>query len=193
MVYKEGCTSTGGGDPIPKWLVDSECYCSDFCQCNLVGQGQGAWHHPGQLFCNVSALNHAFDRCCSDCIFKCECDRSQVGSEYPPGSYNKHSKNQVICANLCKALAGTPGFEPKVPIEYHAYQYQNKDWDDALSAQFYSPSGVEGQEEERALRIADWQDRLVKEEQQERNIAKKQAQVENKKLRSHRRHYGRED
>ena len=37
LVYKEGCTVTGGGDPVPKWLVDNECYCSDFCQCNLVG------------------------------------------------------------------------------------------------------------------------------------------------------------
>ena len=173
LVYKEGCTSTGDGDPVPKWIVDSECYCSDFCQCSLVsqGQGQGAWHHPGQIFSNVSALNVAFDRSGSHCIFKCDCDHSQVKSAYPPGSYSKHSKNQVICANLCMALAHAPGFEPKVPIEYHPYQYQNKDWYAAMDDTFYPPSDQEEIEEWRALRIADWQDRLAKEDQQERKIA----------------------
>ena len=80
-----------------------------------------------------------------------------------------------------------------MPIEYHPYQYQNKDWDAALSAQFYSPSGIREEEEERAQRIADWQDRLAKEAQLEHKIAKKQLQAANKKLRSHRRPYGRED
>ena len=56
VVYKEGCASTGGGDPVPKLFAESDCYCSDFCDCNLVNQGQGAWHHLGQLFSNMAAV-----------------------------------------------------------------------------------------------------------------------------------------
>ena len=183
LVYKEGCAFTGGGDPVPKWLVDSKCYCSDFCQCNLVGQGQGFWHHFGQLFSNVSVLDHAFDRSCGHCIFKCDCDHSQVKGAYPPGSYNKHSKNQVICNNLCTSLANAPGFEPFVPIEYHLYQYQNKGWDQVVEDQFCSPSWEKEDEELRAQRLADWQNRLAEEDQQQRKIVKRQAREDQQELR----------
>ena len=148
--------------------MESECYCSGFCQCNVVSQCQGAWHHPGQLFSNVAALNSAFDRSCSNCLFRCDCDRSQVKSAYPPGSFSKHSKNQAICANLCMALAQAPGFEPKVPVEYHPYQYQSKDWLHANDDRFYSTKWELVAEQECAQRLADWQNRLAKEQQQNR-------------------------
>ena len=77
LVYKEGSISTGSGGQVPKWLVDSECYCSDFCQCSLVGQGQGPWYRSGQLFSNVVALNYAFDKCRSNCVFKCDCEHQR--------------------------------------------------------------------------------------------------------------------
>lgn len=47
LVYKEGGTHIGGGYQVPKWFEGSQCHCSYFCQCNLVSQCQGAWHHPG--------------------------------------------------------------------------------------------------------------------------------------------------
>ena len=84
------------------------------------------------------------------------------------------------------ALANAPGFEPKVPIEYHPYQYQNKDWYEAIDDRFYFPTWEQLEEEERARSLADWQERLAKEDQQERNIAKQQRQATNKKLKPHR-------
>ena len=77
IVYKEGSTHTGGGTPVPKWLEGSRCYCSDFYQCNLVSQCEGAWHHPGQLYSNVPALNLEFDKASKHYTFKCDCDYSK--------------------------------------------------------------------------------------------------------------------
>ena len=90
------------------------------------------------------------------------------------------------------ALAQAPGFEPKVPVEYHPYQYQNKDWYQAIDDRFSFTKWEPIAEQECAQRFADWQDRLAKEDQQERRAVRRQQQVASKKLKSHRWLYGSE-
>ena len=83
------------------------------------------------------------------------------------------------------ALAQAPGFEPKVPVEYHPYQYQNKDWYQAIDDRFYSTKWEQIAEQECAQRLVDWQDRLAKEHRQDCRAARRQQLVEHRKLRSY--------
>ena len=113
---REVARALGGGDPVVGWLEASHVY-DRFCQRQLVGKhcqdwfgegvGQGAgrsWHHPGNLYINLSNMkvafglnlshecSHSWSRGCMYTDVKCLCPREPD---------IKHAVNEHIVAGFC--------------------------------------------------------------------------------------------
>ena len=121
VVYKGGRESTGGGDPVPASIVDSQCVCDDFGQCNLIGidgsgelratSGQG-WPHLGKLYADSNAIWHDFHW-----VFKCNCRRSRVKTHHPSMDCNEHAMNVHIATTLIRSVVSMLGCAlPGAPI-----------------------------------------------------------------------------
>ena len=165
LVYKEGSSTTGSGDPVPAWLAGSEFVSSNFCQCNLVLQDFKNWHRPGQLYSNVPSTRQLFDPNYEHYRFHgYDCSQTRPADPTPiddstPSTFNKLSANQSVCGRLCRSLVWLTDFRPRIPTRCFPREYLNKirpgDFEEGLGDD--SDAGSDGG---RIAKVREWQQNL---------------------------------
>ena len=83
VVYQGGSEGTGGGYPMPSWLLGG-CVYNDFCQCYVVSRRHQGWHHPGALCSNIISRRHQ--------LFEGHCGQSHIQMLFPNGC-DRNTKN----------------------------------------------------------------------------------------------------